>query len=322
MRRERPTIVHTHSPKAGLLGQLAARLAGIPVIINTVHGFYFHEHMNRISRMFYISMEKVAAKCSDGILFQNVEDIETAVRTAICVSGQTVSSGNGIDLGRFSREQCPTREVHNLRDNLGLTESCRVVGFVGRLVREKGILELLGAASLVRKRVPDVVFLIIGPVDEDKEDAINPAVARELGVEDCCIFTGLRQDMPLLYALMDVFVLPSHREGFPRAPMEASAMRVPCVVTDVRGCREAVEQGRNGVLVPLGNVEALATAITDLLHDRQKVLLMGEEGRRIAEQRFDERQVLQRVQEEYRRLLKVKGLSAPTLEHRAAGAGW
>jgi glycosyltransferase involved in cell wall biosynthesis len=114
--------------------------------------------------------------------------------------------------------------------------------------------------------------------------------------------------MPELYGLMDVFVLPSHREGFPRSPMEASAMGVPSVVTDIRGCREAVEEGRNGCLVPLHDAGAIETAVLDLLRNKEKARQMGRYGRQMAEQRFDEQLVFERVKKEYVRQLVAKGL--------------
>jgi glycosyltransferase involved in cell wall biosynthesis len=180
-----------------------------------------------------------------------------------------------------------------------------------RLVAEKGILELFAAARIVARVVPTVRFLIIGPVDAEKLDSLTPEMAREYGVGEVCVFSGLRNDMPELYALMNVFTLPSHREGFPRSAMEASAMGVPCVVTDVRGCREAVEHGRNGLLVPLGDVEALAKAILDLLDDHEKAREMGAEGRQMALDRFDEQRVFALVKAEYARLLREKGLPVP-----------
>lgn len=114
--------------------------------------------------------------------------------------------------------------------------------------------------------------------------------------------------MPDMYALMDVFALPSYREGFPRAPMEASAMGVPCVVTNVRGCREAVEHERNGLIVPLRDVDALAEALIRLLRDHDRRRAMGDAGRRMAYEQFDERLVFQRVLAAYHRLLNEKGV--------------
>jgi len=314
--REYFTIVHTHNPKPGLLGQIAAKMANVPIIINTLHGFYFHDHMHPALRRFYITLEKIAARCSDVILSQNREDIETAISERICPPNKIKHLGNGIDLQRFNPETLSPKEISSKRLEVQLPKGARVVGFVGRLVREKGLLELFEAARIVREQVPEVRFLFIGPVDTDKLDAITPDTAQKYGISDICHFLGMRHDMPELYALMDVFVLPSHREGFPRSPMEASAMKVPCIVTNIRGCREAVEHGRNGILVPLGDVQALADAVVELLTDREKARRMGEEGRRIALERFDEQLVFEKIKSEYARLLTEKGLSVPKLENK------
>jgi glycosyltransferase involved in cell wall biosynthesis len=311
IRRERFTIVHTHNPKPGFLGQIAAKMAGVPIIVNTLHGFYFHDNMHSALRRFYTTLEKIAARCSDAILSQNREDIETAIREGICPPEKIKYLGNGIDVQRFNPTRFSLQDIARKRLEVGLPSGVRVVGFVGRLVREKGLLELFAAARLVREKVSDVHFLFIGPVDTEKPDALTPETARDYSIADICHFLGMRQDMPELYALIDVFVLPSHREGFPRAPMEASAMKVPCVVTNIRGCREAVEHGRNGLLVPLGDVQALADAIIELLTDREKARRMGEEGRCMALERFDERLVFEKVKAEYARLLRAKGLPVP-----------
>jgi glycosyltransferase involved in cell wall biosynthesis len=304
MRRERFDVVHTHTPKAGLLGQLAARLSGVPVVVNTLHGFYFHEGTKPIPRRFYIWMERIAAKCSDTILSQNKEDMATAMEEGIAGPELLRWLGNGIDIARFDRTRFSDATLSALRRDVGLDEGASVVGFVGRLVQEKGILDLLEAARTVSAAVPSVQFLIIGPYDEEKPDALRPDVAERYGVADRCRFLGMRHDMPELYALMDVLVLPSYREGFPRAPMEASAMGVPAVVTDIRGCREAVEHGENGLLFPVGDADALASAVIELVKDDDRRSRMGAIGRKMAEERFDEQKVFERVLREYERLLR------------------
>jgi glycosyltransferase involved in cell wall biosynthesis len=304
MRRERFDIVHTHTPKAGLLGQLAARLSGVPVVVNTLHGFYFHDDTDPLPRRFYIWMERLAARCSDSILSQNEEDIGTAIAERIAPPELLKWLGNGIDVTRFDRRRLSDASLQALREEIGLEADSRVVGFVGRLVEEKGILDLLEAAKSVAATVPEARFLIVGPYDEEKPDALRSDVAERYGIADRCRFLGMRDDMPELYALMDVLVLPSYREGFPRAPMEASAMGVPAVVTDIRGCRETVEPGVNGLLVPVGDVDALARALIELLTDEPRRRRMGEAGRAIAEERFDEQKVFERVLEEYERLLR------------------
>jgi glycosyltransferase involved in cell wall biosynthesis len=308
MRRERFTIVHTHTAKPDLYGQMAARLAGVPVVMSTLHGFYFHEHMRPMWRRFYIALSKLSARFSDVILSQNSEDIKTAAVEKICLPERIKFLGNGIDVVRFNRERLDPAVLDQTRQGLGLEPGTPVVGFVGRLVRDKGLLELFEAAKLVLQQHPHAKFLIVGPDNREKSDALSPETARDYGVADACIFTGRRHDMPELYALMDVFVLPSHREAFPRAPMEASAMGVPCVVTNVRGCREAVEDGRNGCLVPLGDSRALAEAISGLLRDQERARQMGLAGRQIALERFDEQHVFAKVKSEYVRLLQVKGI--------------
>jgi glycosyltransferase involved in cell wall biosynthesis len=304
MRREQFDVVHTHTPKAGLLGQLAARLSGVPVVVNTLHGFYFHEGTKPLPRRFYIWMERIAAMCSDTILSQNEEDIATAIDEHIARPDLLKWLGNGIDIARFDRRRLSEETLDALRRDIGLSNSAPVLGFVGRLVEEKGILDLLEAAKSVVEEIPDVQLLIVGPYDEEKPDALRPDIAARYGLSDRCRFLGMRHDMPELYALMDVLVLPSYREGFPRAPMEASAMGVPAVVTDIRGCREAVEHGVNGLLFPAGDADALARALVSLLADDERRAAMGAAGRVMAEERFDEQKVFDRVLREYERLLQ------------------
>jgi glycosyltransferase involved in cell wall biosynthesis len=309
MRSRRFTIVHTHNPKPGLLAQLAARMARVPIVVNTLHGFYFHERTPAPSRRFYIALERIAARCSDLILSQNPEDVTTAIREGIAPAGRMRVLGNGIDVARFDPARVSASRRREVRAALGIPEDAPVVGFVGRLVAEKGVGELLAAARQVLQDAPAARFLLVGETDRDKPDGVAAEVVRQSGLHEACVFAGQRQDMPEMYAAMDVFVLPSRREGFPRAPMEASAMRVPCVVTDVRGCRQAVRHGRNGFLVPLGDVRALAQAVSRILGNPALAARLGEEGRRRAVAEFDERAVFATVLAEYGRLLEEKGLS-------------
>jgi glycosyltransferase involved in cell wall biosynthesis len=315
MRKEGFVIVHTHNPKPGLLGQLAARAARVPVVVNTLHGFYFHDNMSPAARRLFISLEKIAARCSDVILSQNREDIETAVKEGICRPDKIKYLGNGIDLTRFDPREISALDVQQKRAEVGVPEGALVVGFVGRLsARRKGFLDFLAAGRELVQRLDNVRFLIVGNTDFSKpEDAVGPESAKEYGIADHCLFLGWRpnEELPLLYSLMDVLVLPSLFEGLPRAIMECSAMGVPAVATDVKGNREAVEHGRNGLLVPLADVHALADAIAELLTDQDKARRMGEEGRRTALKHFDERLVFEKVKAEYARLVLEKGLVVP-----------
>ena len=305
LRHEGFTVVHTHNPKPGLLGQLAARLARVPVVVNTLHGFYFHEYMHPWARRFYITMEKVAARCSDVILSQNGEDIRTGVLENIFSPEKVKHLGNGIDLGQFNRDAISDEDVRRVREELGIPAEAKVVGFVGRLAaRRKGFLDFLRAAQLIAQRMPGVRFVIVGEADHGKPDAVEPSVARDFGIWDHCHFLGSREneELPCLYRLMDVLVLPSLFEGIPRVIMEAAAMGVPAVATNVKGNREAVVDGRSGTLVPLGDVPALTDAVLQLLQDSKQARRMGDEARKVAFERFDERSVFERVKAEYARL--------------------
>lgn len=314
MRQEAFTIVHTHTPKAGLLGQLAARFAGVPIVVNTVHGFHFHELMHPILRRFYIRLEKIAARCSDLILSQNHEDVETASSVGICSPEKIKHLGNGIDLSSFNRDQVKIADIRRKRQQLGIPDDTKIVGFVGRLAgKRKGFIDFLRACQRVAKHCPNVRFLIIGEADVGKADAVGPSTAKDHGISEQCLFLGERPcaELPSLYAVMDLVVLPSLFEGMPRVVIEAAAMGIPAVVTNVKGNREVVEHGRNGQLVPLGDTQALADAIIETLMDPEKAKCMGEEGYRMAHERFDERVVFTKVINEYSRLLAEKDLRVP-----------
>ena len=310
MRRERFTIIHTHTPKAGLLGQLAARLAGVPIVVNTVHGFYFHENMRPAARRFYIAMETVAAWCSHLILSQNAEDLQTALKEGICRPEKIEFLGNGIDLTQFDPDAISAQEALQCREKLGIAADAPVVGFVGRLAaRRKGFLDFLAAAREVAAAVPQVRFLIAGDSDRGKPDAVDPSAAADYGIAGRCVFVGNRpnEELPPLYKIMNVLVLPSLFEGVPRVVMEAAAMGTPAVVTDVKGNREAVTHDRNGLLVPFGDVPALASAIGRILTEPATAQRMSVEARRIAAKCFNERKVFEKVQAEYLGLLGERG---------------
>ncbi len=307
IRREKFAIVHTHTPKAGLLGQLAARMAGVPVVVNTLHGFYFHDHMPPAWRRFYIAIEKIAACCSHRILSQNEEDIRTAIGERICKAEMIARLGNGIDLDEFDPARVAGEDVLATRMRFKIPASAPVVGFVGRLAaRRKGFLDFLAAARDLSRGNPEVRFLIIGDPDYGKPDAVDPSAAADFGIADRCHFAGHipNAELPPFYKTMNVLVLPSLFEGLPRVVMEASAMGVPSVVTDVKGNREAVEEGRNGFRVPLGDVKALTGAVDRILSEPGLFARMSSEARCIAAERFDEKAVFQTVKSEYLKLLR------------------
>lgn len=301
-RRLRPSIVHTHNPKPGLYGRVAARIARVPVVVNTVHGLYAQPGDSVARRVAVYAPERVAAACSHAELVQNEEDVETLRRLGV-PRRKLRLLGNGVDLTRFDPATVHDDDARRARHELGGGEpGTVVVGLVGRLVREKGFPEVFEVARLLRTRAAHVRFAVVGGCDEAPRDALTrDDVAR--AAADGVRFLGFRDDLHRLYRGMDVFVLASHREGFPRAAMEAAAMGVPVVATDVRGCRQVVDHGVSGLLVPPRDVPALAAAVAGLAADPACRARMGAAGRDKARREFDEQRVVQITLEVYERLL-------------------
>jgi lipopolysaccharide/colanic/teichoic acid biosynthesis glycosyltransferase len=233
-------------------------------------------------------LEAVASRCSHAELVQNPEDLDLLLRTRLSPPYKTRLLGNGVDLERYR----PRPELRDqARLEMGVSEADVVVGFVGRLVLEKGLRELFEAAAALGERC---VVVAVGPDDMEKSDALaagHRAEAAAAGVR----FLGMRDDLDLLYQGMDLFVLPSYREGFPRAAMEAAASGLPIVATDIRGCRQVVEHGATGLLVPAKDTDALAGAIDQLIADPGARARMGVAARERAVRDFDERVVVARV---------------------------
>lgn len=294
-RRERFDLVHTHNPKPGVMGRIAARIAGVPCVIDTVHGLYATPDDGARRRVPVLTAEWVAARFSDLELYQSAEDLAWARRLGVTRPGRSIHLGNGIDLSEFSPDLGGEERVRKLRSELGIGEDELVVGTVGRMVREKGYLELFEAARTIRSSRPNVRFLVVGDRDADKADAVTEDEVLAVGGD--FVFAGWREDVADLMALMDVFALPSWREGMPRSAIEAAASGLPLVLTDIRGCREVVRDEIEGLLVPVRDPIRLAEAILRLLEDPELRRRLGTAARTRAESRFDERRVAATVVE-------------------------
>jgi glycosyltransferase involved in cell wall biosynthesis len=294
LRVEQPDVLHTHNPKPGVYGRIVGRLARVPLIVNTVHGLYATADDPLPRRAVVYAAEGVAGRFSHVELYQNPEDLLVARRLRLTNPARARLLGNGVDLARFLPEHVSASERAAIRGDLGFDDAEIVVGIVGRLVAEKGYGELIEA---VRRAGPPLRLLAIGPEDPAKPDSLAPALV-ERARADGAVFLGHRDDVDRLYAAMDVFALPSHREGFPRAAMEAAAMALPIVASDVRGCRQVVDDGATGYLVRPGDAAALAAAL-ERLRDATLRRTLGEAGHRKATTEFDEREVVRIVLESY-----------------------
>jgi glycosyltransferase involved in cell wall biosynthesis len=303
LRRETPSVLHTHNPKPGLYGRVVGRLAGVPVVVNTVHGLYATEDDPWTRRAVVYTLEAIASRFSDAELVQNAEDVETMRRLRLARRSKVAHLGNGVDLQRFRPDRLdPSRRAH-LRSQWGADDDTMVVGCVGRLVAEKGYPELFEAVA----RLDGVSLVVVGGDDPDKPDALDPALlerARDAGV----VLLGHRDDAPDLLGAFDVFVLPSHREWQPRAAMEAAATGLPIVATDVRGCRQVVDEGVTGYLVPVRDPAALREALARLVGQPDLRRRMGQAALAKAAREFDERDVVRRVMATYAQVAARKGL--------------
>ena len=289
LRREEPDVLHTHTPKAGVLGRVLGRAVGVPVVVDTCHGLWAPSAASgpraRAVRAAVLAVESTAARLAHAELFQNAEDLATLRRWGL-PAGRSRLVGNGTDLSRFGPDPAVRAAV---RAELGVADGVVLVGGIGRLVAEKGLRELGAAARALRERAaggtgPPVDVVWVGPPDPEKPDAVSDAVA---GVR----LLGEQRDVERYLAALDVFVLPSYREGFSRSGMEAAATGLPLVLSDVRGCREVGRHEQEALLVPAADAEALTCALTRLVDDPGLRSRLGAAARVRALAEFDQRAV-------------------------------
>jgi len=310
LRRLRPDIVHTHNPKPGILGRVAARVTRVPLIVNTQHGLYAQPDDRRRRRWPVYAVERFAAAFGDVELVQNSEDAATLVERLKVPARRVHVLGNGVDLSRFDPAAVPDGTRDRLRREWGLGDDVVVYGAVGRLVREKGMVEMFAAHRRLVHEGVRLRLVVVGPLEPGKADGLDQA-AVDAARADGVIFLGQRDDMPDLYSAMDVFVTATYREGFPRAAMEAAAMGLPIVATDIRGCRQVVDDGVTGLLVRVRDADALAGGMRDLVDDKSRREAMRAAARPRALAEFDVQRVIDITLDAYRTAGKHGRTGAP-----------
>jgi glycosyltransferase involved in cell wall biosynthesis len=316
-RRERIDIVHTHVAKAALLGQIAARLARVPLTVNTVHGFLFTDFTSRLRRLAFLWLERITAAFADLELFQSQEKLELAVEVGVCRRDRARHIGNGINTVLFDPTRFPPDAPRRARAALGLSPDAVVVGMVAFYSRQKGYMELFEAARMLAAEFPSIRFLTVGvSLSQGIRNPIPWDILQRSGLSDRVIHLEDREDMPELYSCMDIVTLPSHREGLPRCLMEAAMMGKPIVASNISGNREVVEEGVNGFLVPVRDASALVEAIRRLAKDPTLRQRMGAAGRQKALAAFDEQRVFEKVAQGYRDMLEVR-----TIQRRPVPVG-
>jgi glycosyltransferase involved in cell wall biosynthesis len=319
LRRFRPDIVHAQTPKGGLLGTIAAWLAATPVRIYHIRGLPYMGAVG-VRRFLLRNTERVACTLSHAVLCVSRSVREVAVAEPLCAPDKITvllgGSGNGVDaLGRFDPVgNAAHRET--IRASLGIPPNADVIGFVGRIVRDKGVVELAAAWSALRDAYPDTHLLLVGPFEP--QDPIPREVETLLRNDPRVHLTGHTLQTAPFYAAMDLVVLPTYREGFPNVPLEAASMELPVVATRIPGCVDAIQDGVTGTLVPPRDAAALTTAITTYLAHPSLRRAHGQAGRERVLREFRQEAIWAALRAHYEALLVGRGRAA-TLTTRVPG---
>ncbi len=310
-RRERYDIVHSTTPKAGMLTAIAAYLARIPVRLHTFTGQPWME-MRGILRYVAKAGDRVTAalntQCYADSFSQREFIIEEHVATPVQIRVLGAGSLAGVNLQRFNPDKWATRKASVLAE-LGFNSGTKVITFIGRMTKDKGIDELVTAFEAVHESGIECVLLLVGPRDTDW-DTLSAAVRHSIENNSNIRRIGYSSEPEKYLAITDIFCLPSYREGFGNVVIEAAAMGVTTVGTDIVGLRDAIVDGETGVLVPPKDHKALASALAALMADEQRRKAMGEKARARAVSLFDAQKVNAAVVEEYQKLWKCTAKGA------------
>jgi len=313
MRRERFTVVHTHCSKAGLIARVAARIAGVPVVVHTFHLFAAHDGLSRSRRWLYLALDRCVRRFAHRYLAVAPRVAWEAVEQRLAPPGSAQVVPSAVDLSGVPVDSDP-----DVRVELGIPDGARVVGTVGRIVAQKAPIDFVRMAARVRAERPDTEFVMVG--DTTLESAsLEQETRREaerLGVP--IRFTGFRADAPRVAAAFDVYVVPSHYEGLGRAVTEAMASGRPVVATAVNGVPDLVEPGATGLLARPGDPESLATSVVWLLDLPDEARAMGRQGRERVRRHFDQAVMCDALDAVYRDLLGLPELPAVSVEVRVA----
>lgn len=297
--RERPYMVHANTPKASLLSMVAAWITGVPHRIYTVTGLRF-ETATGSFRKLLIAMEKITCRCATKVIPEGEGVKTTLVREKITNKPLKVifhGNINGVDTLYYNRTAHVNLLASQIRET-GVFTFC----FVGRLVKDKGINELVSAFVKLYQECADIRLLLVGPFEREL-DPVLPETEYQILNHRAISFAGFQQDVRPYLAASDALVFPSYREGFPNVVLQAGAMGLPSIVTDINGCNEIIEEGRNGMIIPPRNVEKLYEAMKYFVEHREtKVPEMARRARSLIVERFEQQKVWEALLAEYQSL--------------------
>ena len=305
LKKERPTIVHTHTPKAGIVGMLAAKFAGVPIRLHTVAGLPLME-ANGFKRKVLDFVEKLTYACATNVypnskgLYHFILENNYTSKNKLKVIGN--GSSNGIDTSFFSKSNVSLEQINSLKQKLHINNNDFVFVFVGRLVGDKGINELVDAFK--RLNYSNAKLLLVGPLETDL-DPLEDSTLQEINSNLNIISVGFQKDVRPYFAISNALVFPSYREGFPNVVMQAGAMELPSIVSDINGCNEIIVEGQNGTIISVKNTEAILKAMQQLIDNESYYHLLKENARPMIQSRYEQQVVWNAILEEYKTLISV-----------------
>jgi glycosyltransferase involved in cell wall biosynthesis len=312
LRRIKPVICNSGTPKAGLLVGIAAWLTRVPCRVYTLRGLRL-ETESGLKRSILAVTEKISCGCAHRVICVSPSLLEQVVAKGLVPRRKTAllgaGSSNGVDPLRFARTPEKLTLAAEMRHKLGIRSNQPVIGFAGRFTNDKGLPELIAAFQQVRKAVPETALLLVGHYEEGDPvpQATRDAIKSEPGIY-CVEFTP---QIELYYLVMSIFVLPTYREGFPNTILEAQAAGLPVVTTTATGAVDAIHDGITGLLTPVGDSHKLAEAILALLADRKKMQRMGGAGRERVLREFRNEIIWQALSSLYTDMLQKRGYLSP-----------
>ncbi len=304
LKKTKPEIVHTHTPKAGLIGMMAAWMAGIPVKMHTVAGMPLLEATG-LKRKVLNFTEKLTYFFADKVYPNSFVMKDIIIKENFCAAEklQVIGNGstNGIDLDYFKPEHLLEEDRTTLRGELRISPDDFVFVFVGRLVGDKGINELVDAFSTLNPS--NAKLLLVGPLESDL-DPLNAVTLQEIETNKNIISVGFQNDVRPYFAISNTLVFPSYREGFPNVVMQAGAMELPSIVSNINGCNEIIVEGENGTIIPVKNVDAIVEAMRKFLNDKAYYEKLKEKARPMIQSRYEQSVVWNALLKEYQDLLQ------------------
>ena len=286
-------IIHFHTPVASLLGRIAAKISCDSYLIYTAHGFYFHDEMNYFAKSFFINLEKFAGHFTNLLFCQSDEDSQTAIIEKIMVKQNIITIGNGVDINKYDYKLYEPY-IERKKNEFNIPNDAKVIGIIARMVVEKGYREFITAAINLHQIYPNIYFLVIGGrLDSDHNKGIDDLlILAKNKLSHQFINLGFRSDIPSLISIMDIFCLPSYREGLPRTIIEAMFLKKPVIATNIRGCREEVIHDKTGLLIPVADSNSLFNALKHLIKNEDLSKKMGEAGYNKAIKHYNESEVI------------------------------